>query len=166
MIALVPLAALDQLTDGEVFRFEFGLVALYPIGVALLGLIDDLLAGRPRGWRGHGAAVLRGGFSTGALKAIGALGLALYVLSRFGYDDGEYLLAVALLVLTTNLFNLLDLRPGRSAKALRAARRRADARDLGRALRCGCSACSPRRCSSPASTTCASAPCWATPAPT
>ncbi len=116
VIALVPLAALDQLTDGEVFRFEFGLVALYPIGVALLGLIDDLLAGRPRGWRGHGAAVLRGGFSTGALKAIGALGLALYVLSRFGYDDGEYLLAVALLVLTTNLFNLLDLRPGRSAK--------------------------------------------------
>jgi hypothetical protein len=31
--------------------------------------------------------------------------------------DGEYLLAVAVLVLATNLFNLLDLRPGRSVKA-------------------------------------------------
>ena len=117
VIALVPLALLDQLTDGDAIRPEFGLVAIYPFGVALLGLIDDLLAGRPRGWRGHGAAVLRGGFSTGALKAVGSLGLALYVLSRFDYENGEYLLAVALLVLTTNLFNLLDLRPGRSAKA-------------------------------------------------
>ena len=35
-----------------------------------------------------------------------------------GIDTGEYLLATALLVLATNLFNLLDLRPGRSAKAL------------------------------------------------
>ena len=31
---------------------------------------------------------------------------------------GEYLLSVALLVLATNFFNLLDLRPGRSIKAL------------------------------------------------
>ena len=31
---------------------------------------------------------------------------------------GEYLLAAAVLVLATNVFNLLDLRPGRSAKAL------------------------------------------------
>jgi len=91
----------------------------YPLGVALLGLIDDLLAGASRGWRGHGRAVLRGEFSTGALKALGSLVLALYVLQGTGYGEGvgEYLLAVALLVLTTNLFNLLDLRPGRAAKA-------------------------------------------------
>jgi UDP-N-acetylmuramyl pentapeptide phosphotransferase/UDP-N-acetylglucosamine-1-phosphate transferase len=116
VVALVPLALLQQLTDGDVFRPEAGLVATYALGVALLGLIDDLLAGRPRGWRGHGKAVLGGGFSTGALKAVGSLGLALYVLSGQGFDDGRYLLSVALLVLTTNLFNLLDLRPGRSAK--------------------------------------------------
>lgn len=117
VIALAPLAALQQLADADLFRPEAGIVAIYALGVTLLGLIDDLLAGRPRGWRGHGSAVLRGGFSTGALKAVGSLGLALYALSGLGWENGRYLLAVALLVLTTNLFNLLDLRPGRSAKA-------------------------------------------------
>jgi UDP-N-acetylmuramyl pentapeptide phosphotransferase/UDP-N-acetylglucosamine-1-phosphate transferase len=116
VVALVPLAALQQLADADLFRPEAGVVATYALGVTLLGLVDDLLAGRPRGWRGHGSAVLRGGFSTGALKAVGSLGLALYALSGLGWEDGRYLLAVALLVLTTNLFNLLDLRPGRSAK--------------------------------------------------
>jgi len=88
----------------------------YPLGVALLGLIDDLLAGAPRGWRGHARALLAGEFSTGALKALGSLALALYVLQGTTDGVGDYLLAVALLVLTTNLFNLFDLRPGRSAK--------------------------------------------------
>jgi UDP-GlcNAc:undecaprenyl-phosphate GlcNAc-1-phosphate transferase len=89
----------------------------YPLGIALLGLVDDLLAGTSRGWRGHGRAALRGEFSTGALKAVGSLALALYALQGYGFSVGAYLLGVALLVLTTNLFNLLDLRPGRSAKA-------------------------------------------------
>jgi UDP-GlcNAc:undecaprenyl-phosphate GlcNAc-1-phosphate transferase len=116
LTALAPLAALAELADANVFRPQFGLVATYVLGVAFLGLADDLLAGRSRGWRGHGAAVVSGGFSTGALKAVGSLGLALYVLGGRGYGAGQYLLAVALLVLATNLFNLLDLRPGRAAK--------------------------------------------------
>jgi UDP-N-acetylmuramyl pentapeptide phosphotransferase/UDP-N-acetylglucosamine-1-phosphate transferase len=41
----------------------------------------------------------------------------MFALSGRFADAGRYLLAVALLVLATNLFNLLDLRPGRSAKA-------------------------------------------------
>jgi hypothetical protein len=82
--------------------------------------VDDVLAAEPRGWRGHGAAVLGGGISTGALKAGGSLGLALFALADHGYGAGEYVLAVLLLVLTTNLFNLLDLRPGRSFKVFAA----------------------------------------------
>ena len=109
----VTIAQLDP------FDFAIPIALTYPLGVALLGLIDDLLAGAPRGWRGHGRAVLGGAFSTGALKAVGSLALACYALDGFPFQAGvgEYLLAVALLVLTTNLFNLLDLRPGRSAKA-------------------------------------------------
>ena len=95
----------------------------------MLGLIDDLLGGRapagagssadaPRGWRGHASAAAQGRLSTGALKAIGSLGLALYVLSGGDQTWAEYLLAVAVLLLATNLFNLLDLRPGRAIKLL------------------------------------------------
>ncbi len=40
------------------------------------------------------------------------------MLSGTGLDLVDYLLAVGVLVLATNFFNLLDLRPGRSAKAL------------------------------------------------
>lgn len=117
VLALGLCAALAQLAGADVFEPAVGVVVTYTLGVALLGLIDDLLAGASRGWRGHGRAVLGGGFSTGALKAAGSLALALFVLAGQGYGDGEYLLAVALLVLTTNLFNLLDLRPGRTLKA-------------------------------------------------
>ncbi|HMJ01832.1 MAG TPA: hypothetical protein VK506_02760 [Conexibacter sp.] len=117
VVALGVCAALAQLAGADVFEPGFGLVVTYALGVGLLGLIDDLLSGSSRGWRGHGRAVLGGGFSTGALKAVGSLGLALFVLSGQGYANGDYVLAVALLVLTTNLFNLLDLRPGRAWKA-------------------------------------------------
>jgi len=119
VVALVPLALLARFADDAALPAELALVVPYALGVAFLGLADDALSGAERGWRGHGAAVLRGGFSTGALKAAGSLGLALYVLAAAGgiEGDGEYLLAAAALVLATNLFNLLDLRPGRSVKA-------------------------------------------------
>ena len=119
-LALVPLALIAELADEEVFKPGTGAAVIYVIGVALLGLLDDLVGSDSpaRGWRGHARAAASGGLSTGAIKAIGSLGLALYALSGTGRDTGEYLLAVGVLVLATNLFNLLDLRPGRSAKAL------------------------------------------------
>jgi UDP-N-acetylmuramyl pentapeptide phosphotransferase/UDP-N-acetylglucosamine-1-phosphate transferase len=119
-LALVPLSILHELLEVDVFHGDVRTVAIYVLGVAFLGLVDDVLAAEPRGWRGHGAAVLGGGISTGALKAGGSLGLALFALADHGYGAGEYVLAVLLLVLTTNLFNLLDLRPGRSFKVFAA----------------------------------------------
>jgi UDP-GlcNAc:undecaprenyl-phosphate/decaprenyl-phosphate GlcNAc-1-phosphate transferase len=126
-LALVPLMLIARLAPADVFHPEIAAVALYAFGVALLGLIDDTLGehgpverdGAPpaRGWRGHGAAVLRGELSTGALKAAGSLGLALLAMNGLGLSDGRWLLAAAVLVLATNVFNLLDLRPGRSLKA-------------------------------------------------
>jgi UDP-GlcNAc:undecaprenyl-phosphate/decaprenyl-phosphate GlcNAc-1-phosphate transferase len=122
-ITLVPLMLLDVLATAEVFHPEELPIAVYALGVLALGLIDDAFGGardgRPavRGWRGHGAAVLRGELSTGALKAAGSLGLALYAMSYLSLSHGRWLLAAAVLVLATNLFNLLDLRPGRSTKA-------------------------------------------------
>ncbi|MEX2252772.1 MAG: hypothetical protein WD649_01335 [Thermoleophilaceae bacterium] len=142
LVALVPLAPLAELAEADVFRPGTELAVLFVLGVAMLGLLDDLIGSErtpdagaaaapgepgvgataadapPRGWRGHGRATLAGGFSTGTLKAVGTLGLALFVLADRGLGAGEYLLSVGVVVLATNLFNLLDLRPGRSVKAL------------------------------------------------
>jgi UDP-GlcNAc:undecaprenyl-phosphate GlcNAc-1-phosphate transferase len=138
MLTLACVAPLDELAGANPFRPELPKALLYALGVALLGLVDDLVGSRPpvseplseppraslsgmanppRGWRGHARAVAEGRLSTGVLKAVGALGLALYVLAGEGRSPGSYLVAVALLVLTTNLLNLLDLRPGRAAKS-------------------------------------------------
>ncbi len=124
LIALIPLMLLEKLGSVALFHPEALPIAVYALGVIALGLIDDTLgedraaAGRPvhRGWRGHGAAVLRGELSTGAVKAAGSLGLALFTMSYLGLSNGRWLLAVGVLVLATNVFNLLDLRPGRATK--------------------------------------------------
>jgi UDP-GlcNAc:undecaprenyl-phosphate/decaprenyl-phosphate GlcNAc-1-phosphate transferase len=116
LLALIPLALLQELGEADVLHPELRTIAMYVLGVGALGLIDDTLGAAPRGWRGHGGALLRGELSTGALKAAGSLGLALFALSGLGLPGGRYLLAVAVLVLATNLFNLLDLRPGRASK--------------------------------------------------
>jgi UDP-GlcNAc:undecaprenyl-phosphate GlcNAc-1-phosphate transferase len=125
LVALVVLAPLQQLADVDVFALGIGHgtilvgatgIAVFCLGVAFLGLVDDALSGPSRGWRGHARAAASGQLSTGALKAVGTLGLALYVLADGLASPAEYLLAVAVLVLSTNLFNLLDLRPGRSVK--------------------------------------------------
>ncbi len=120
LISLVPLSLIDEFSDQSVFRPGAAPAVTYVIGVSLLGVLDDLLGGGTdaRGWRGHARAVRRGVPSTGAIKAVGSLGLALFALSDQGRSPGEYLLAAGVLVVATNLFNLLDLRPGRSAKAL------------------------------------------------
>jgi UDP-GlcNAc:undecaprenyl-phosphate GlcNAc-1-phosphate transferase len=132
LLALIPLSLLQELADVHVFRAEAYPAVTYVVGVALLGLLDDFVgsglfsaarlarpaAATPRGWRGHAGEILGGGFSTGAVKAAGSLGLALFALSGQGRSTAEYLVGAGVLVLATNLFNLLDLRPGRSAKVL------------------------------------------------
>jgi UDP-N-acetylmuramyl pentapeptide phosphotransferase/UDP-N-acetylglucosamine-1-phosphate transferase len=117
LVALIPLG-IAQAAAGGVLRPEFGWIAVYVLGVAFLGLADDAVAGGARGWRGHAAALLRGEFGTGALKALGSAGLAVYVMAQPGAGAARFVLGAAVLVLATNAFNLLDLRPGRAVKAL------------------------------------------------
>ncbi|HVD41331.1 MAG TPA: hypothetical protein VNC16_10065 [Solirubrobacterales bacterium] len=123
LVALAPLAFLDDRADLDLLEPELRRWLPYLLGIAFLGFLDDSLgrgevAETPRGWRGHWAALRAGSLSTGAIKAIGALALAAYVVSGRGLEDWRYLADVALLILTTNLGNLLDLRPGRAEKGL------------------------------------------------
>jgi len=123
LVALAPLAFLDDRADLDLLVPDLRRWLPYLLGIAFLGFLDDALgrgeaAATPRGWRGHWAALRSGTLSTGAIKAIGALALAAYVVSGRGLEDWRYLADVLLLILATNLFNLLDLRPGRAEKAL------------------------------------------------
>jgi len=123
LVALAPLAFLDDRADLDLLVPELRRWMPYLLGIAFLGFLDDSLgrggaADAPRGWRGHARALRRGSLSTGAVKALGALALAAYVVSGRGLESWRYLADVALLILATNAFNLLDLRPGRAEKGL------------------------------------------------
>ncbi len=122
LFALAPLAILDDRADLDLLDPDLARWSVFVIGMALLGLIDDTMGGAgglraPRGWRGHARAVMHGKFSTGAVKAVGAIGLAAFATT--GNREGlHYVVDLFLLLLTTNLFNLIDLRPGRVEKLL------------------------------------------------
>lgn len=122
LVALAPLAPLDALAHDGLLDDELARWIVYVVGIAFLGLLDDVLgrggaADTARGWRGHARAVARGELSTGAIKALGALALAAFVLSGRGLEGWQYLGDIALLLLATNLLNLFDTGPGRAEKA-------------------------------------------------
>ncbi|MGN6665290.1 MAG: hypothetical protein ACTHK6_13960 [Solirubrobacterales bacterium] len=123
LVTLAPLAFLNDRADLDLLEPGLRQWLPYLLGIAFLGFLDDALGrgeavATPRGWRGHWAALRAGSLSTGAIKAVGALALAAYVVSGRGLESWRYVADVALLVLTTNLGNLLDLRPGRAEKGL------------------------------------------------
>ena len=65
LVALAPLAVLDDRADLDLLDPELRRWAVYVLGVALLGLLDDALGrgadvAAPRGWRGHARAVASG----------------------------------------------------------------------------------------------------------
>jgi UDP-GlcNAc:undecaprenyl-phosphate/decaprenyl-phosphate GlcNAc-1-phosphate transferase len=123
---LGPLALAAEVGDWRLFEPGIGGAVAYVVVVGALGLADDTIGrsgerGSPRGWRGHLGALASGRPTTGLLKAAGTLGIAALLMSQGSLaaseGTGPYLLAVTLLVLTANFFNLLDLRPGRVEKA-------------------------------------------------
>lgn len=123
VISLAPLAFFDERAGLDLLDPGLRQWIAYLLGIAFLGLLDDSLGmgsspDTPRGWRGHATAVMRGELSTGAVKAIGALALAAYVVTGTGNELFGYVADIALLILVTNAFNLLDLRGGRVEKTL------------------------------------------------
>jgi UDP-GlcNAc:undecaprenyl-phosphate/decaprenyl-phosphate GlcNAc-1-phosphate transferase len=125
LVALAPLAFLNDRADLDLLDPELRRWLPYLLGIAFLGFLDEALgqgasATTARGWRGHARALRQGSLSTGAIKAVGALALAAYVVSGRGLEDWRYLADIALLILATNLGNLIDLRPGRAEKGLTA----------------------------------------------
>lgn len=93
-----------------------GLVGLLLVSAA--GLVDDLAPPGPRGLRGHLHALLAGRVTTGVLKVVVAVGASAVVVALQGVRPGWVRLAgVVLLASSTNLWNGLDVAPGRALKA-------------------------------------------------
>lgn len=94
------------------------------IGFGLFGFIDDALdASGGGGFRRHLARAFKGEITTGMLKALGGCMVALLVTAKISLYWGVstlnvfvWLMNAALVALTANLFNLVDLRPGRAIK--------------------------------------------------
>lgn len=90
--------------------------------MAVLGLLDDLYASRRAGgFAGHLRALLRGEVTTGLLKAVGGGLVGLGAAWALGFRGAWILVGGLVVALTTNLVNLLDLRPGRAGKVWLAA---------------------------------------------
>ncbi len=90
----------------------------------VVGGYDDLAGARPeqardKGVAGHLAALRAGRISAGAVKVagIGAAAAVAALLTRQDRDLLDGALTTGLVAGTANLVNLLDLRPGRAAKA-------------------------------------------------
>lgn len=96
---------------------RIGLLIL-AFGFFVLGLADDLFGDRSsKGLGGHLKALLKGRVTTGAIKAVGGLGLAGLVALSW---DGSLVSAIAdtlAIALSANFLNLLDVRPGRASKS-------------------------------------------------
>lgn len=99
------------------------------LGSGAVGAYDDMVGDRPehkaKGFRGHVGALREGRVTSGLLKivGVGAAGLVASALVTRGRGRGavatvaDTALGAGVIAGSANLFNLLDLRPGRALKA-------------------------------------------------
>jgi len=114
IIGLTPL--ISQLKTIYLGPMILPLLALI-LGVGFLGLLDDLLGDRSvRGFVGHFRRLREGNVTTGVLKALGSGALSLFIAWPFSAGWFWLISNSLIIALSVNLFNLLDLRPGRALK--------------------------------------------------
>ena len=127
------------------------LVLFAAFGFGLLGLLDDVLGGEDRGFRGHLRALGHGRLTSGMFKLLGGAAIALVLAAAPGFVTWQRLFADAVLIaLAANLANLLDRAPGQRDQVLAARLRTARGGGGRGSRRCGGGADDGRRTRRPA----------------
>jgi UDP-GlcNAc:undecaprenyl-phosphate/decaprenyl-phosphate GlcNAc-1-phosphate transferase len=103
--------------DQDVLRAG-DLVLLAAVGFGLLGFIDDVAeVGEAKGFGGHLRALREGRLTTGGLKLLGGLAVAVAVTGPADADrPGRFVVDALLVAGAANVGNLLDRAPGRTTK--------------------------------------------------
>jgi UDP-N-acetylmuramyl pentapeptide phosphotransferase/UDP-N-acetylglucosamine-1-phosphate transferase len=125
--ALLAGATIDRLLDPTGWRSLPVVVA--SVGSGLVGAYDDVFgSSHAKGFRGHLHALRSGELTSGMIKVlgVGASAVVASTLVQRSRPDCPKpistvlsgLLDTALIAMTANLINLLDLRPGRAAKVI------------------------------------------------
>lgn len=99
--------------DYELFsRFVF--ISLI---IGTTGFLDDIAGDKKfQGLRGHFESLNKGILTTGIVKILVTVVTALLVVYEYDFSFFDKIINIGILILMTNLLNLLDLRPGRSIK--------------------------------------------------
>jgi len=101
----------------EFFRPIHFLTLALALGFFALGAVDDLTgAGSAKGLLGHLKSLSRGEITGGIVKAGGGLALSFAISRLRTWSFAGAVLDAVIISLFANLFNLFDLRPGRSVK--------------------------------------------------
>jgi UDP-GlcNAc:undecaprenyl-phosphate/decaprenyl-phosphate GlcNAc-1-phosphate transferase len=80
----------------------------------LVGAVDDRSSHEARGLRGHLASLLRGRVTTGILKLIAGVGVAVLIALFLGGPPLRVVASALVIALSINVVNALDVRPGRA----------------------------------------------------
>jgi len=116
----IGLAAFVHAIEPDAPSPSIALVSSYPLlllafGFGFLGLFDDVSEQEQRGWRSHVPDLARGRITPGTLKIVGG-GLIAFFIGAGADSFGWAIVWAAIIALSANLFNALDVRPGRAGK--------------------------------------------------
>ncbi|MEF9991112.1 MAG: glycosyl transferase [Romboutsia sp.] len=95
-----------------VFIYIFGMISMF-----FAGVLDDIIGNRDvSGLKGHFKSLLKGHLTTGGFKALFGGFVGIIVSIAISKDITDIIVNTLIIALSTNLMNLLDLRPGRAIK--------------------------------------------------
>ncbi|MGH2722967.1 MAG: hypothetical protein ACRDI0_01660 [Actinomycetota bacterium] len=86
------------------------------VGLWVVGALDDAFGGPVRGIRAHMASLLRGRPTTGLLKMAAGVAAAVVLGLALGGDPVRVGASVVLIAVATNVWNALDVVPGRALR--------------------------------------------------